>query len=70
MSSSYLQISLWFDPSELVTVNPVKLLVPYGNSFKLPEGALSVNFNTQTIKLATSKTVKCMKMLVKMHTQS
>lgn len=37
-SSSYLQISLWFVPTELVTVNPVKLHVPYGNSFKSLEG--------------------------------
>lgn len=46
---------LWFVPTELVTVTAVKQHIPSGNSFKLPERAVSVSFNAPTIKMATNK---------------
>lgn len=48
-------MSLWFVPTELVTVSPVKQRRPSGNSFKSPEGAVSVSFNAPAIKMATNK---------------
>lgn len=43
-------ISLWLAPTELVTVNPVRVHVPYGKSYKVSSGKLLGGAHNANIK--------------------